>query len=68
MLFGVRGFDLGDYLWPCALLSLCAVGGSAIGTRLLDHLPQKPFKLVVKMVLSALALQQLYVGAHALIS
>ena len=55
MLFGMRGFDLGDYAWPFALLSLCAVVGSALGTRLLDHLPEKPFKLVVRIVLTALA-------------
>jgi uncharacterized membrane protein YfcA len=68
LLFGVRGFDLGDYLWPCALLSVCAVVGSAIGTRLLDRLPEKAFRLTVKVVLTALALHQLYVGLHALLT
>jgi len=68
LLFGLRGFDLGGYLWPCVLLSLCAVAGSAIGTRVLDHVPEKSFKITVKMVLSALALQQIYVGLHSLLT
>jgi uncharacterized protein len=65
LLFGLRGFDLGGYLLPCLGLSLCAIAGSAIGTRLLDHLPDKAFRLVVKLTLTGLALQQLYVGLHA---
>jgi uncharacterized membrane protein YfcA len=68
MLFGLRGFDLGGYLLPCLGLSACAIAGSAIGTHLLDHLPEKAFKISVKLVLTALALQQLYVGVHALVT
>jgi uncharacterized membrane protein YfcA len=68
LLFGLRGFDLGGYLLPCLALSACAVVGSAIGTRLLDHLPEKAFKISVKIALSALALQQLYVGLRTLAS
>jgi uncharacterized protein len=66
LLFGLRGFDLAAYLLPGALLCVCAVLGSAIGTRLLDHLPDKAFKLLVRITLSALALQQLYVGIRGL--
>lgn len=62
LLFGLRGFDLRGYLMPCLLLSLCAIAGSAIGTRLLDKLPEKAFRLIVKLTLTALALHQLYVG------
>jgi uncharacterized membrane protein YfcA len=68
LLFGLRGFDLGAYLLPCVLLSLCAVAGSAIGTRLLDHIPEKSFRLTVKVVLTALALHQLYVGVRSLLT
>jgi uncharacterized protein len=68
LLFGLRGFDLGAYLLPCALLSLGAVVGSAIGTRLLDHIPENSFRLTVKVVLTALALHQLYVGVHAFVT
>jgi len=66
LLFGLRGFDLGGYLLPCLGLSLCAIAGSAIGTRLLDHLPDKAFKITVRVLLTALALHQLYVGLRAL--
>ena len=66
LLFGLRGFDVADYLPPCALLCLCAIAGSAIGTRLLDRLPEKTFKVTVRLTLSALASQQLYVGLLSL--
>ena len=66
LLFGLRGFDLAGYLLPCALLCLCAVAGSAIGTRLLDRIPERSFKLIVRLTLTALALHQLYVGLTAL--
>jgi uncharacterized protein len=68
LLFGLRGFDVAGYLVPCALLCVCAVAGSAIGTRLLDRIPEKSFKLTVRLMLTALALQQLYVGIRALVS
>jgi uncharacterized membrane protein YfcA len=56
------------YLAPCALLCLAAIAGSAIGTRLLDNIPEKQFRLLVKLTLTALALHQLYVGVAALLS
>jgi uncharacterized membrane protein YfcA len=66
-LFGMRGFDIKGYLLPCAALCACAVAGSAIGTRLLDRLPEKAFKLTVRLVLTALALQQLWQGLSGLV-
>jgi uncharacterized protein len=66
LLFGLRGWNVLAYLAPCALLCLAAIAGSAIGTRLLDHLPEKQFRLLVKLTLTALALHQLYVGLSAL--
>jgi uncharacterized membrane protein YfcA len=67
LLFGLRGFDLHGYLLPCLLLSLCAIAGSAIGTRLLDRIPEKSFKITVKLVLTALALHQLWQGISTLL-
>lgn len=67
LLFGLRGFDLLHYLLPCLALCLCAIAGSAIGTRLLDRIPQNAFRLVIKLVLTALALQQLYQGITGLL-
>jgi uncharacterized membrane protein YfcA len=66
LLFSARGFDLPAYLLPCLALCACAIAGSAIGTRLLDRVPQKQFRLAVKLVLTALAAQQLYGGVTAL--
>lgn len=68
LLFGLRGFDLHGYLPPCLLLSLCAIVGSAIGTRLLDRVPEKSFKIIVRVVLTALAVQQLYEGVRGLLA
>jgi uncharacterized protein len=67
LLFGLRGFDLTGYLLPCGLLALCAIAGSAIGTRLLDHIPEKSFKLIVRIALTALALHQIWQGLSALL-
>ena len=67
LVFGVRGFDLSLYLLPSLALCVCAIAGSAIGTRLLDRIPQQPFRLAMKLLLSALALQQLYVGVRGLL-
>ncbi len=67
VLFGLRGFDIAGYLLPCSWLCVCAVAGSALGTRLLDHLPDRSFKLLVRVVLSALALHQLWQGISALL-
>src|SRR4051812_6287855 len=56
LLFGLRGFDLGGVLLPCLGLSACAIAGSAIGTRLLDRMPEKSFRITVRLVLTALAM------------
>jgi uncharacterized membrane protein YfcA len=66
LLFGLRGFDVAFYLPLCAALSLCATAGSAIGTRLLDRIPPRPFRLGIKLLLTALALHQLYAGVISL--
>jgi uncharacterized membrane protein YfcA len=56
-LFGAGGFDFRDYALPALALCTAAIAGSAIGARLLDHLPQRAFRSAVKLVLTALALQ-----------
>jgi uncharacterized protein len=67
LLFGLRGFDLRGYVLPCALLCAAAIAGSAIGTRLLDRLPERAFKLSVRIALSLLALHQLWQGISGLL-
>jgi len=61
-LFGISGFDLFSYALPCALLCSCAILGSAIGTRLLPSVPEKAFRLLIKLVLTSLAFGQFYQG------
>jgi uncharacterized protein len=56
-IFGVAGFDFGRFAVPALALSAAAIVGSAIGTRLLDHLPARAFGIAVRVVLTALALQ-----------
>jgi uncharacterized membrane protein YfcA len=62
LLFGLRGFHLTGYLVPSLFLCAGAIAGSAIGTRLLDRIPEKQFKVLIRFVLSALAIEQLYEG------
>jgi len=62
LLFGARGFNPLAYALPCAVLCACAIVGSAIGTRLLDQIPERQFKTLVRLVLTALAAHQLYSG------
>ena len=50
------------------MLSAGAVLGSAVGTRLLDHIPEKGFNVTIRLVLSALALEQLYEGLRGLVA
>ncbi len=65
-LFGVAGFEFGRFALPALALSAAAVVGSAIGTRLLDHLPARAFAIAVRVVLSALALQLAITGLWTL--
>jgi uncharacterized membrane protein YfcA len=61
-LFGAAGFDFGSFALPALALCTAAVVGSAIGARLLDHVPERAFRTAVKLVLTALALQLLAQG------
>jgi uncharacterized membrane protein YfcA len=61
-LFGLRGFAPQNQWLPCLGLGVAAIAGSAVGTRLLDRVPQDTFRLTVRVVLSALALQQIWQG------
>lgn len=64
--FGFAGFDFRDQVAPALGLSVCAVLGSALGTRWLDRVDRDLFRRVVKVVLTLLALQLLVSGAWAL--
>jgi uncharacterized membrane protein YfcA len=62
VLFGATGFDFGRFALP--LVGLCAgsVAGSAIGAHLLDRVPEQMFRRVVRILLSALALELAFEG------
>jgi uncharacterized membrane protein YfcA len=61
-LFGASGFDFERFALP--LVGLCAgsIAGSAIGARLLDHVPERAFRTAVRLLLSALALELAFEG------
>jgi uncharacterized membrane protein YfcA len=66
LVFGVAGFDFRQQVAPALALSMCAILGSAVGTRWLDKLNRDLFRRVVKIVLTLLALQLLASGAWSL--
>lgn len=57
MLFGVTGFDFVGSALPLLALCTAAAAGSALGTRLLDRVPERAFRTLVRIVLTLLALQ-----------
>jgi uncharacterized membrane protein YfcA len=65
-LFGAAGFEFARFALP--LLGLCAgsILGSAIGTRLLDRIPERAFRTSVRLLLSVLALELVYEGVAAI--
>jgi uncharacterized membrane protein YfcA len=66
-LFGLTGFPISRFLLPMLALSAAAVLGSALGTRLLDRVPQSTFRRVVRVVLSLLALELVLEGSLRLL-
>ncbi|MEO8180236.1 MAG: sulfite exporter TauE/SafE family protein [Deltaproteobacteria bacterium] len=68
LLFGLGGFDFGAYLLWTLGLCLAALLGTAVGTRFLDNLRPATFKRVIRLVISALALQLLASGTWDLVT
>jgi uncharacterized membrane protein YfcA len=62
LLFGLTGFSVASFLLPTLSLCVAAVIGSAIGTRLLDTVPEQTFRRVVRWVLTLLSLQLIVEG------
>lgn len=63
LLFGITGFSFAKLLVPTLCLCGAAVIGSAIGTRLLDRVPERTFRSVVRVMLSLLAIELIVEGA-----
>jgi uncharacterized membrane protein YfcA len=66
LVFGVAGFDFRDQVGPALALSVCAILGSAVGTRWLDRIDRDRFRRVVKIVLTLLAIELLVSSAWSL--
>ena len=62
-LFGVTGFEFLRFALPLAGLCVGSVAGSAIGTRLLDRVPERAFRSAVRLLLTGLAAQLVLSGA-----
>jgi uncharacterized membrane protein YfcA len=55
VVFGVAGFAFGDWLGLLALLSVCVVAGTWLGSRLLDHVNEVWFLRTYRTVLTLVA-------------
>jgi uncharacterized membrane protein YfcA len=66
LVFGFAGFDFRPQVAPALALSVCAILGSAVGTRWIERLDRDLFRRIVKIVLTLLALQLLASGAWVL--
>ncbi len=62
LVFGFIGFAFGP--WMPLIIAMIATGylGTLLGSALLSHIPEKSFRLVFKLVISALALDMLRRG------
>jgi len=57
VVFGAAGFAFGDYWELLLLLSVMAVIGTAIGSRMLHHVSERNFVILYKAVLTLIALR-----------
>jgi uncharacterized membrane protein YfcA len=55
VVFGIAGFAFGNWLGLLAILSLCVVGGTAFGTRLLGGVSERAFIVLYRAVLTLIA-------------
>jgi uncharacterized membrane protein YfcA len=63
--FGVLGTAFGAYL-PLALAMVCTAAlGNMAARRVLDRMPERTFRTVLKLVLTALALRLLWIAAKS---
>jgi uncharacterized membrane protein YfcA len=57
--FGVLGFAYGDYMIPLIMLAAGALLGSFIGTRIRGRISSKHFMVVLKIILTLLAIRMI---------
>lgn len=57
VVFGIAGFAFGEWLLVLAILSLCVVAGTWLGSRLLEHVNEVWFVRFYKTVLTVIAIR-----------
>ena len=57
VVFGVAGFAYREYLDLLVVLAVSAIVGTWIGSRILEHVPERGFEIAYKVVLTAIALR-----------
>ncbi|MBT5456460.1 MAG: sulfite exporter TauE/SafE family protein, partial [Rhodospirillaceae bacterium] len=62
--FGLLGVTLAPYLPLMAAMVATAVIGNLIGSRVLNRIPENAFRLIFRLVLTALALRILWLAAR----
>jgi uncharacterized protein len=58
--FGLLGFAFGPYLPLLAAMVAAGFAGTWVGSRLLDHMPERLFRTIFRVVLIVLAVRLLY--------
>lgn len=62
--FGLMGFAIGAYLPLMGAMVATAVLGNVVGRRILVRMPERLFRIVLRTLLSALALRLLWIAAR----
>jgi uncharacterized membrane protein YfcA len=55
--YAAFGFDFRPYAWLIAVSLLAGVAGSAVGRGIVERLPEERFRVIFKLIMTALALQ-----------
>jgi len=63
--FVALGFAFGDYALLIAAMAVAAVLGSWVGTHIRRYLPERPMRLFIKLLLTAVALRLLVLAGMA---
>ena len=66
IVFGLAGFAFQEYLLPLSLLGLAVIGGTLVGSRLLNRVSERAFVRLYKTLLTLLALRIVLTGAWRL--
>lgn len=62
--FGVLGVAIGAYLPLIGAMIAMGASGNFVGSKVLNHMPERTFRIVLQVVLTLLALRLLWVAAR----